>query len=282
MTQARPRGLEHQTDLTAQHIRPRKSLGQNFLRDENICRKIASSVAARPSDAVLEIGPGEGALTKYLAQAVTRLIVVDVDERVVLRMREAFPEIEVIHGDFLQVDLDAIARNQGGALRLVGNIPYNITTPILFHILDHRTSISDATLMVQREVAQRLVARPRSKDYGILSVSFQFFADVDVLFNVSRNAFRPRPDVTSTVIRLALLPRPRYLATDEHMFRAMVRSIFGKRRKMLRSSLKYFCSTHGYTLPEQLDLTKRPEDLSVLELVQLSNRLVETTRQRVQ
>lgn len=276
MTQTRLRGSTHQTIPPASHIRPRKSLGQNFLQDENICKKIVTSVAPRSSDVVLEIGPGEGALTKHLAQKAKRLIAVDVDERVVLRMRAEFPDVDIVHGDFLKLDLEAVAQSYGGPLRLVGNIPYNITTPILFHILDHRTSITDAMLMVQREVARRLVALPRSKDYGILSVSFQFFADVEVLFNVSRNAFYPKPDVMSSVLRLAFLAGPRYPVADEPMFRAMLRSIFGKRRKMLRSSLRYFCEEHGYPLPEGMDLTKRPEDLSIRDLAQLSNMLVDT------
>jgi 16S rRNA (adenine1518-N6/adenine1519-N6)-dimethyltransferase len=277
MAQARPQVQRHVSVPSSRHIRPRKSLGQNFLHDENICRKIIACVAPRPSDVVLEIGPGEGALTRHLARAVKRLMAVDIDERVAIRIREELPDIEFIHGDFLQLDLGEIARNHTCPLRLVGNIPYNITSPILFHILDHRTSVSDATLMVQREVAQRLVARPRSKDYGILSVSFQFFADVEVLFNVSRNAFYPKPDVMSSVLRLAFLPEPRYAVTNEGLFRTMVRSIFGKRRKMLRSSLKYFCMEHGYDLPRGVDLTKRPEDLSIRELVELSNKLVDAS-----
>jgi 16S rRNA (adenine1518-N6/adenine1519-N6)-dimethyltransferase len=257
------------------HLRPRKSLGQNFLRDENICRKIIAAVDTRPSDTLLEIGPGEGALTKYLARGKHRLIVVDLDERVVARMREMFPGIEVLHEDFLDLDL---ADFGAAKLRVVGNIPYNITSPILFHLLDHRTCVVDATLMVQKEVARRLVGRPRTKEYGILSVLFQFFAEVKVLFDVSRNAFSPKPEVTSSVVHLRMLPEPRYRVEDEEVFRSMVRSLFGKRRKMLRSSLKYFCDEKAYVLPGDVDLTKRPEELSVERLAQLSNRLVEAAR----
>ncbi|MBM2840005.1 MAG: Ribosomal small subunit methyltransferase [Bacteroidetes bacterium] len=261
-----------------ERVRPRKSLGQNFLRDENICRKIVAAVDAKPSDIVFEIGPGEGALTKYLATTVKRLIVVDLDERVVARMRFMFPDIEVVNGDVLDVDLSGIARARRENIRIVGNIPYNITSPILFHLLDHRAAVTDAMLMVQKEVAQRLVGQPRTKEYGILSVMFQLFTDVEVLFDVSRNAFYPKPDVTSSVIHLTMLNKPRYQLADEQVFRSMVRSLFGKRRKMLRSSLKYFCEEYGYSLPEDLDLTRRPEELPVEELVELSNRLVEAAR----
>lgn len=262
----------HQTH----YLRPKKSLGQNFLRDENICRKIVRAIRPQSSDAMLEIGPGEGALTKYLAPVVKHLVTVDVDERVVSRMRELFPDVETVHGDVLELDLARISMNNGGPIRVVGNIPYNITSPILFHLLDRRASLRDVILMVQKEVAQRLVAKPGSKDYGILSVSFQFFADVEVLFDVSRNAFHPKPDVTSSIVRLSILKSPRYSVADEETFRSMVRAIFGKRRKMLRGSLKYFCNERGFMLPEGVDLTKRPEELSIKQLVHMSNLLVGT------
>ena len=264
----------------AQPLRPRKSLGQNFLQDENITRKIVRAICPQPSDVMLEIGPGEGALTKYLAPSVRHLIAVDVDDRVVVRMREWFPEIEVIRGDFLEIDLHTLARNHPGPFRVVGNIPYNITSPILFHLLEHRAAISDVMLMVQKEVAQRLVAMPGSKDYGILSVSFQLFADVEILFDVSRNAFYPKPDVTSSIIHLEMLESPRYRLVDEQAFRSMVRSIFGKRRKMLRGSMKTFCDQQGYMLPTEVDLTKRPEQLSIEELVRMGNALVNATPAR--
>ena len=269
------RGVKDSEHSARQHLLPRKSLGQNFLRDPNIARRVVRSIAPHLSDIILEIGPGEGALTKYLAPEVARLIVVDVDKRVVDRMRDQFPDTEVIHDDFLRVDLDRLAREHGGVLRVVGNIPYNITSPILFHLLDHRSSMSDATLMVQKEVARRLAAEPGTKDYGILSVFFQLFATVDILFDVSHHAFYPKPDVTSSIIRLRILPTPRYEITDEAVFRSMVRSVFGKRRKMLRGSMRYFCDEHGYALPGGCDLTRRPEDLSIAELVHMSNALVD-------
>lgn len=256
-------------------LRPRKSLGQNFLRDENIVRKIVRAIRPQPTDVMLEIGPGEGALTKYLVPVVKHLIVVDVDERVAIRMRELLPRAEVIHSDFLEIDLAEIAGDNGGPIRVVGNIPYNITSPILFHLLDHRASVGDVTLMVQKEVAQRLQAGPGGKDYGILSVSFQLFADVKILFDVSPNAFYPKPDVTSSIIHLVMRKTPRYRPASEKVLRSMVRSIFGKRRKMLRASMKYFCDEHGYLLPEKVDLTRRPEQLSIEELVRMSNMLVE-------
>ncbi|MBI5473880.1 MAG: 16S rRNA (adenine(1518)-N(6)/adenine(1519)-N(6))-dimethyltransferase RsmA [Ignavibacteriae bacterium] len=254
-------------------IRPKQSLGQNFLRDDNIVRKIVAAVNPQPDDALLEIGPGEGALTKFLAPRVERLIVVDVDRRVIERMNELYPhgEVESVHRDFLEIDFtEILERRQASALRIVGNIPYNITSPILFHILDHRQHVSDATLMMQREVARRLVAKPNTKEYGILAVFSQLFADVELLFDVSPSCFFPAPKVTSSVVQLKMLKQPRFALRDEPQFRAMVRAIFGKRRKTLRNSLSYFVDPVP-DLPPRFDLSKRPEALSIEELVELGN-----------
>ena len=256
-------------------IRPQQSLGQNFLRDENIARKIVASLNAQPNDVVLEIGPGEAALTKYLAPQVCRLMVVDVDVRVINRIHELYPngDVEILHQDFLKTIFADILRQRNAAkLRIIGNIPYNITSPILFHILDNRTHVSDATLMMQKEVARRLVAKPRTKDYGILAVFCQLFADVELLFDVSAKCFYPPPKVTSSVVQLQMQDKIRYELEDEQFFRKMVRAIFGKRRKTLRNSLSYFVDEIPPSL-EKFDLQKRPEALSIQELVELGNAL---------
>lgn len=260
-------------------IRPKKSLGQNFLRDDNIARNIVASLHLRPDDVVLEIGPGEGALTKYLVPQLSRLIVVDVDDRVIRRIEELYTENEVsiLHQDFLKTDLGEIAAEGNvAAIRIVGNIPYNITSPILFHILDNRSRVTDATLMMQKEVAHRLVAKPNTKDYGILAVFSQLFSNVEVLFDVSPACFYPPPKITSSVVRMNILAAPRFEMSDEHFFRRMVRSVFGKRRKTLRNSLSYFVDEIP-SLPAELDLSRRPEDLSIQELVELGNVLYERT-----
>lgn len=256
-------------------LRPKQSLGQNFLRDDNISRNIVASLNIQPDDVVMEIGPGEAALTKYLVPQVYRLLVVDIDERVIRRMHEMYPhnEVEILHKDFLETDFaEILSGRHASKLRIVGNIPYNITSPILFHILDNRTYASDATLMMQKEVARRLVAKPETKDYGILAVFYQLFADVDLLFDVSPNCFFPQPKVTSSVVRLRILDAPRFELKDEMFFRTMVRSIFGKRRKTLRNSLSYFIDEIPPLAP-QYDLSKRPEALSIQELVALGNAL---------
>ena len=254
---------------------PRKSLGQNFLRDDNIARKIVAAIDPQEEDCVLEIGPGEGALTRHLAGRCRTLTVVDVDERVVAAMKSMFSDgsVEVVHGDFLATDLQAFAATHPGRFRIVGNIPYYITTPILFHVLDNRRPVCDLTITVQKEVGRRMLAGPGTGDYGILSVFCSYYAEVQALFEISPSAFFPKPGVTSIVMHLKMRGRPVHPARDEAFFREMVRAVFGKRRKTLRNSLRYFTVPRGITLPELPLLQRRPEELSPRELVELSNTL---------
>jgi len=263
--------------LTA--LRPKRSLGQNFLHDENISRKIINSISPQPSDVMVEIGPGKGALTKYLAGRVKNLIVVEIDDRMIHVLREytgdvtGEPGTTILHADFLETDLSEIARQIGQRLRIVGNVPYHITSPILFHVLDYRGAVIDLTIMIQKEVARRIVAQPGTKDYGILSVFCQLFTDPKVLFDVSPNAFTPRPKVTSSVVQFHILEAPRYPIVDERFLRMVIRGVFGKRRKTLRNSLGYlFENGLPADLPD-VDLMRRPEDLSIVELVNLANKL---------
>ena len=256
---------------------PRKSLGQNFLRDDNIARKIVAAINPQAEDCVLEIGPGEGALTRHLAGRCRTLTVVDVDERMVAAMKTMFSDgsVEVILGDFLATDLRAFAGTHPGRFRVVGNIPYYITTPILFHVLDNRPPVYDLTITVQKEVGRRMLAGPGTGDYGILSVFCGYYAEVQALFEISPNAFFPKPGVVSLVMQLTMRGRPVHAAHDEEFFREMVRSTFGKRRKTLRNSLRYFTAPRGITLPDLPLLKRRPEELSLHELVELSNTLLQ-------
>jgi 16S rRNA (adenine1518-N6/adenine1519-N6)-dimethyltransferase len=258
-------------------LAPRKSLGQHFLHDPNILRKIARSVSPQRDDMILEIGPGEGALTRLLAGTAAVLVAVEIDHRAVERLRDEFgTRVTVIEGDILALSLRDLARERGpgSSWRVVGNIPYNITTPILFSILDHRDAVRDATLMMQREVARRLVASPGTKEYGILSVFCRIFAETELLFDVSRTAFRPIPAVTSSVVRLRPLRSPRVVLKDEAMFRHVVRYVFGQRRKMLRHSLASLAALHRWALPPEFALQERPEELGPELLADLVNRLI--------
>ncbi len=255
-------------------IRPRKSLGQHFLRDDRIARRIVASMDPRPGELVLEIGPGEGALTRYLAETAARLLLVDIDSRVVERMRAAYGDrAEVRHQDILEVDPRTVVREYAvERLRVLGNIPYYITSPIFFHFLDHRDAVQDLTLMLQREVAQRLAAGPGSKTYGITSVLAGLLADVRLLFDVQPGSFYPPPAVTSAVVRVTMLPRPRFAVPDEAFFRTVVRTAFGKRRKTLRNSLR---SLEGVDpgVVDAATLARRPEELSIQEFAELANAL---------
>lgn len=261
-------------------LRPKRSLGQNFLRDDNIARNIAAAIAPQPDDVLVEIGPGEGALTRHLAGLPRLLIAVELDDRIVGPLRERFAgeRVQIVHGDFLETDLDALAALHHQPLRIAGNIPYNITSPILFHVLDHRAAVKDLTIMVQREVARRLVSVPGTKDYGIPAVFFQLFTDIEVLFDVSPHAFVPAPEVTSSVVRLRMLPAPRFATEDEAFFRAMVRAVFGKRRKTLRNTLKSFLGRAELPGGLPVDAGRRPEELTVAELVSLGNFLRSATQ----
>jgi 16S rRNA (adenine1518-N6/adenine1519-N6)-dimethyltransferase len=265
------------TTISARTPAPRlkKSLGQHFLHDDRVARKIVGAADLHPGDPVLEIGPGGGALTRHLVDAAGRVTVVELDGRVLEGLRAAFGDrVEIVHGDILKTDLTALAdRLNVGRWRVVGNLPYYITTPILFHLLDHRDRIQDAVIMMQREVAARLVARPGTKDYGILTVECSLHADLDVLFAVQPGAFVPPPGVVSSMVRVRMLPGPRFPVTDEAYFRRLVRGTFGKRRKTLRNTLKMFLDADPPDKPAGIDLSRRPEELSLDEFIRLSNAL---------
>ncbi len=251
---------------------PKKSLGQHFLRDENIARNIVESLRLRPDDVLVEIGPGQGALTKYLVGRARRLIVVEVDERAIRLLKDSFGDtIEIVHADVRTLSLREKARESGVRLRVVGNIPYNITSEILFWLLDSREAVEDATLMVQLEVAQRFVARKKTKEYGILSIYLQLYTDTELLFKVSRNSFFPKPAVDSAMVRLRF--KQELPAFNEDLFRAIVRGTFGKRRKTLRNGLRFM----GFTDKEldvcEFDLSRRPESLSAEEYLHLTRQL---------
>lgn len=253
-------------------ITPRKSLGQHFLRDENVARKIVHELHLTADDVVVEIGPGTGALTKHLTKAARHVVGIEVDRRAAEMLRETFSNaIDIIERDVLQVDLVALATTYRQALRIVGNIPYNITSAILFWLFEHRSAVQDATLMMQLEVAQRLTAQPNSKAYGILSVATQFHTQPELLFKVSRNSFYPKPEVDSAVVRLDF--RKELPSCSVPLFTAVVRATFGKRRKTLRNGLRYMGLTEEQLRALPFDLRRRPEELSLDEFIELTSQL---------
>jgi 16S rRNA (adenine1518-N6/adenine1519-N6)-dimethyltransferase len=263
--------------------RPKKSLGQNFLIDQNVARKIVRSLDLRESDRVLEIGPGKGALTSLLLAELSSVSAVEIDDHLAAELRTTHGKaLMLYHDDVLNLDPRSIAKERGGKLRIVGNIPYNITSPILFWAIDASDAIADCTLMMQHEVALRLVAKPRSKDYGILSIFTQYYSTPELKFTVAPGSFYPVPEITSAVISLDFgHPHPAR-AVDDAMFRAVVRGTFGTRRKMLRNGLRTLNLTPDFFQNSALNFSRRPEELTVEEFVLLSNEISLFTRGRQQ
>ncbi len=260
-------------------IKPKKSLGQHFLKDGNIIRRIVESLDAGSEHRVVEIGPGTGALTVPLAGKYPDLHVFEVDQRAVEVIAQRCPGVVIHPKSFLDADLAALSSEAGGRLFVIGNLPYFLTSPILFHIMDQGALFSQAVLMIQKEVAQRLVARPRTKEYGILSVQAQVLGRVELLFPVFRHVFHPPPKVESAVISY----RPgneRFPGSADDLpvpldrFKLVVRSAFQQRRKRLSNALK---GLFGDTFPDGFDTSRRAEELKPEEFVRLAEWLEQKT-----
>ena len=254
-------------------VRPKKNLGQHFLTDLTIARRIADTVDACPSIPVLEVGPGMGVLTQFLAQKERPLSVVEIDTESVAYLHEHFPSLRehIIGEDFLRMDLHQLFG--GSQFVLTGNYPYDISSQIFFKMLDNRDLIPCCTGMIQREVALRMASQPGNKQYGILSVLIQAWYDVEYLFTVEPSVFNPPPKVQSAVIRMTR-NQVSHLGCDEQLFRRVVKATFNQRRKMLRVSLRQLLPAES-TLLSPLStlpvLTRRPEQLSIPEFVELTN-----------
>ncbi len=256
-------------------FRPKKSLGQNFLVDENIARKIIRKLAPNAHEVILEIGPGFGVLTKYLLPAVKQLIAVEIDRRLARTLRAEFGRHEkfiLIEDDFLKIDLAEI-RTGSDKLRVVGNVPYHITSPVIFKIFESRQLVADMTLMIQKEVAQRIVAAPGGKDYGILSVFSQLYSEPRLLFSVSKNVFRPRPEVDSAVVNWDFSRQKIWKILDHEILDRVIHITFQQRRKMLRKSLQQIDEIADTISQLNFNLEKRPEELTPGEFVRLANEI---------
>jgi 16S rRNA (adenine1518-N6/adenine1519-N6)-dimethyltransferase len=255
-----------------ERVAPKKSLGQNFLTDPNTARKIADALRAGSGDHVVEIGPGTGALTGILAERYPVFTAIEIDRRAVALLQEKHPSLDVRCMDVLHVDWDSLAE-KGSPIHVIGNLPYYITSQILFSLLDYRAVLKEAILMMQLEVAERLVAAPRSKAYGILSVAVQLEAVPELLFRVSRNVFFPKPDVTSAVVRLTFGSRQDYPAdVDRNLVRQVVREAFNQRRKTLRNSLSSWTRDQGIDLPEGWS-QRRAEEFTPEDFIELARHL---------
>jgi len=262
-------------------VRAKKHLGQHFLNDENIAKKIADSLTEKGYDNVLEIGPGMGVLTKYLLEKKPKVTVMELDSESVTYLQETFPvehiklntskeKFTIIEGDFLKKDFTEIFNNQQVAI--IGNFPYNISSHIVFKAIENREFVPEFSGMFQKEVAQRIAEKEGSKTYGILSVLTQAFYDAEYLFTVPPSVFNPPPKVDSGVIRL--IRKENYtLPVDEKLFFRVVKTAFNQRRKMLRSSLKSFNLSD--TLKEDPIFAMRPEQLSVQKFIELTQKIAQ-------
>ena len=262
-------------------VRPKKFLGQHFLTDLSIASRIADTVDACPELPILEVGPGMGVMTRYLVQKARPLKVVEIDFESVAYLRQNYPEIEdnIIEDDFLKMHLD---RTFGGSpFVLTGNYPYNISSQIFFKMLDYKELIPCCTGMIQKEVAERMAAKPGSKTYGILSVLIQAWYNVEYLFTVEPGVFNPPPKVRSAVIRMTR-NETTDLGCDEKLFRRLVKTTFNQRRKMLRNNIQPLLqslSNSDNKSPFKGDLeglpfmTLRPEQLSVEDFINLTLRI---------
>ena len=268
-----PRQLPYPDDLP----RAKRALGQNFLIDPNLQRKIVAALDPGPDDEVLEIGPGVGALTRHLAGTVRRLVLVELDNALAARLRDEFagdPTVEVLNEDVLEVPLERISADPG-RLKVIGNIPYNITTPILFGLLERRPRPALIVLMVQREVADRILEPAGSKTYGALAVGVQAVADVSRVMNVSRDAFRPVPDVMSSVVRIVPHDPPRLTPDDEAALRELTRAAFQQRRKQFQRILRDAYALSVDEVAEVgraagMDLVQRPETFPPQKFIDLA------------
>jgi 16S rRNA (adenine1518-N6/adenine1519-N6)-dimethyltransferase len=260
-----------------QHV-PRKRFGQHFLVDRGVIDKILVAVDPRPGDLVVEIGPGLAALTGPLLERLPHLHAIEIDRDLADRLSERFaPERLSVHrADALEFDFGSL----GEGLRIVGNLPYNISTPLLFQLAAYSSRLRDLHLMLQREVVERMVATPSTREYGRLSVMLQYRFDMDKLFTVAADAFRPPPKVESAVVRLRPIPHPAPPARDDSVWAKVVTRAFTRRRKTLRNALMGVVS-EAVLRELGIDPGLRPENLSVGDYVRIANRVAENTTKEI-
>ena len=256
------KGSEKFTDM--QQVRAKKFLGQHFLKDLSVAQRIAETIS---EGRVLEIGPGMGVLTQYLLKNPNlQTTAIEIDRESVAYLKEWYPELHLIEGDFLKLDLSIIYPD--GEFCVIGNYPYNISSQIFFKVLDHKDRIPVCSGMIQKEVAERIASKPGKKAYGILSVLLQTYYDIEYLFTVDEHVFNPPPKVKSAVIRMTRNSR-QGLGCDETLFKNVVKTAFNQRRKQMRNSLMGLVGKDNPLLNDPI-FTKRPEQLSVEEFISLT------------
>ena len=255
------------------NLRLKKSLGQNFLRDKNVAKKIVKYIEVNRDSTIIEIGPGDGAITGLLLEKFKKVIAFEIDKRFVNIIKEKysnFQNFEILCEDFLKINIKEYY-DKFDKLNIVGNLPYHITSPVLFKMFVNRMYLNSVYLLVQREVGDRILSPCQTKERGILSVFSQYHCNVKSLFNVSKNVFYPVPKVNSKFIRFEFIDRPKSEVNDEELFKNIVKLSFGKRRKYLRNSLKEIIKIDVNELSRVFNLNRRPEELTVKEFTELTN-----------
>jgi len=269
------------SELREYGLFPKKRLGQHFLIDRNILNKVIRSAGVEKEDVVLEVGPGLGEMTLALAREAKKVIAIEIDSKLVVILEKKMkdhPNVEVVKSDILKVNFDQFLRKEGRPIKVVANLPYQISTPLLFRFIESKDVFSTFTLMLQREVAQRLVAPPGRKEYGSLSVFMQFFFELSIRFFIKSSAFFPPPKVDSALVHMVWKEKPIIEMNDQEWFKRVVKACFAYRRKTLANALKH----SELTLPEPIearmkeigiDPRRRPETLSIQEFVKLATGL---------
>lgn len=255
---------------------PKQSLGQNFMADPNTIRKVADTLQAGPDAHVVEIGPGMGALTEVLLKRYPTFTALEIDERAVTYLRHQYPNADVRHMDVLEADYAALAAEKGEPLHVIGNVPYNIGSQILFGLMEAAAHVAEGVITLQRQVVDRIVAEPRTKAYGILSVLLQLYTRPTRAFRISRHVFRPPPDVESAVLHFTM-DGPLWDVPDDErpplaFLHAVVRTAFNQRRKTLRNSLHPWTRGQGLTLPDDWK-RRRAEELRPTQFITLTQHL---------
>ena len=268
-------------ELAEYDLIPRKRWSQHFLVDRNILNKVIRTAQVEKEDVVLEVGPGLGEMTLALARQVKRVIAIEIDPKLVAILNKKmkdYPNAEVVKGDILKVDFRQFLKREGHPIKVVANLPYQISTPLLFRFIESKEAFSTFTLMLQKEVAERMVAPPGRKEYGPLSIFIQIFLDVSIRFFIKPFAFFPPPKVESAVVHMVWKEKPTIEANDEEWFKRVVRACFGYRRKTLVNALKH----SELFLPEPVELKmeaigidprRRPETLTIQEFAGLAEAL---------
>ena len=251
----------------------KKPFGQHFLFDQNILRKIIDAGSVTSKDTVVEIGPGLGPLTKLLAERAKKVIAIEFDKKLISRLRENLSEkknVEIINADALKFPYETIK----GGFKVVSNIPYNITTPIIFKLLEHKKKVSSMTMLMQKEVAKRIASPSNCREYGVLSISTQLYTKPVLKFTVSRKAFSPPPKVDSMVVNFEVFSSTRFAVKDEVMLLDVVKSAFSQRRKTIINGLKKFEGAQKALNDAGIDPKLRPENLSIQDFIRITDSLI--------